>query len=81
MIEGDQTSGSRPSALVWRNVLVILEFPHLGFGVPRFPWAGEVAEVEGGCQGRGAGGTGRPCCLRRRETPTFTFRVTRTPTH
>lgn len=42
---------------------MILEFPHLGFGVPRFPWAGEVVEVEGGRQGGGTSGAGRPSCL------------------
>lgn len=42
------TSSPRPSSLVWRNVLVILEFLHFGFGVPRFPWAGEMTEGEGG---------------------------------
>lgn len=42
---------------------MILEFPHLRFGVPRFPWAGEVAEVEGGWQGGGTSGAGRPSCL------------------
>lgn len=57
------TSSARPSSLVWRNVLMILEFPHFGFGVPRFPWAGEMVEVEGGGQGGGTGGTGRPSCL------------------
>lgn len=40
---------------------MILEFLHFGFGVPRFPWAGEI--VEGGGQGGGAGGAGRPSCL------------------
>lgn len=42
---------------------MILEFPHFGFWVPRFPRAGEVVEVKGRGQGGGAGGAGRPSCL------------------
>lgn len=42
---------------------MIFEFPHFGFGVPRFPWTREMVEVEGGGQGGGAGGAGRPSCL------------------
>lgn len=42
------TSSPRPPSLIWRNVLVIFEFPHFGFGVPWFPWPGEMVEVEGG---------------------------------
>lgn len=42
---------------------MILEFPHFRFGVSRFPRAGEMVEVEGGGQRRGAGGAGRLSCL------------------
>lgn len=37
---------------------MILEFPHFGFRVPRFPWAGEMVEVERRGQGGGASGAG-----------------------
>lgn len=49
---------------------MILEFPHFGFGVPRFPWAREMVEVEGGGQGGGAGGAGRLSCLLKHKFPT-----------
>lgn len=42
---------------------MILEFLHFWLGVPGFPWTGEVAEVEGGGQGRGVAGAGGPGCL------------------
>lgn len=42
---------------------MILEFLHFRFGVPGFPWTGEVAEVKGGGQGGGVAGAGRPGCL------------------
>lgn len=37
---------------------MILEFPHFGFSVPRFPWAWEMVEAEGRGQGGGACGAG-----------------------
>ena len=50
---------------------MILEFPHFGFGVPRFPWAGEVVEVQGG-----AGRAGRLSCLSRCTFPTRPYIAT-----
>lgn len=42
---------------------MILEFLHFRFGVPGFPWTGEVAEVEGSGEGRGVAGAGGLGCL------------------
>lgn len=55
---------------------MILEFPHFGFGVPRFPRARGVVEVEGGGQGGGGGGAGRPSCLQRHTLPACPKTVT-----
>lgn len=49
----------RPFPLVWRNVLVVFEFPHLGFAVLRFPWACGVGGLEVGERGDGVRGAGR----------------------
>lgn len=54
---------------------MILEFLHFWLGVPGFPWTGEVAEVEGGGQGRGVAGARRPGCLEGHTFP-VTFHMT-----
>lgn len=60
---------------------MILEFLHFWFGVPGFPWTGEVAEAEAGGQGGGVAGAGRPGCLRQHTFPTFQETARMLPLH
>lgn len=46
---------------------MILEFFHFGFGIPRFPRAGEMVEIEVVGHGGGTGRAGRPSCLLRQN--------------
>lgn len=60
---------------------MILEFLHFGFGVPGFPWTGQVAEADAGGRGGRVAGAGGPGRLRPRTCATFQKTARMLPSH